>query len=358
MSGRIVVIGASHGGIDALRELVGQLPRGFPAPVFIVQHLGASSPSALPAILSQAGHLPASHPESVELFENGHIYVAPPDHHMLVRQGYVCLSQGPRENHFRPAIDALFRSAANAYGPAVVGVVLTGHLDDGTAGLMAIKDRGGIAVVQDPSEALAPSMPRSAFARVPVDHCCKLAQMGELLATLASDDPQSAAPGDFDDLIRIETRIAEGILDAADWDGLERLSAPSGLTCPECASALFELRDRRMIRFRCRAGHAFSALGLLGEQRRSRESHLAALFALLNEEVALARRLLDDPLNGPLSDPLNHPLARGIHDDVGLSERLGGAQRQAAQVWKWLCASAEPAAPDDGRNGSARAVSD
>ncbi len=324
MSGRIFVIGASHGGIDALRQLVSQLPASFPAPIFIVLHIGATSPGMLPVILGKAGRLPVAQPRDLEFFEPGRIYVAPPDHHMLVRQGYVRLSQGPRENHCRPAVDPLFRSAANEYGPAVVGVVLTGHLDDGTAGLMAIKDRGGLAVVQEPSEALAPSMPRSALAHVCVDRCCKLGEMADLIVNLANDDPDKPEPGDHDELIRIETRIAEGILDAADWSRFERMSAPSGLNCPDCSSALFELPDRRMLRFRCRAGHAFSALCLLGEQQRSREDHLAALFGLLNEEAALARRLL------------SAPSAQRVDTDAALRERLGGVEREAAQVWQWL----------------------
>ncbi|MBB5428950.1 two-component system chemotaxis response regulator CheB [Paraburkholderia atlantica] len=343
MSGRIFVIGASHGGIDALQQLVRQLPASFPAPVFIVQHIGAASPSMLPVILGKAARLPVTQPHNLEIFEKGRIYVAPPDHHMLVRQGYLRLSQGPRENHCRPAIDPLFRSASNAYGPAVVGVVLTGHLDDGTDGLMAIKDRGGIAVVQEPSEALAPSMPRSGLAHVCIDHCCKLGEMGELFVSLANDDPDTPVSGDYDELIRIETRIAEGILDTADWALFERMSAPSGLNCPECTSALFELRDRRMMRFRCRAGHAFSALCLLGEQQRSRDNHLAALFGLLNEEAALARRLL------------NARLAQRIDTDVALHERIGGAEREATQVWQWLCASERGASPPDGQPGSASA---
>ena len=227
MSGRIFVIGVSQGGIEALQQLVKQLPADFPAPLLIVQHLGARSPGTLPAILTKAGHLPAAHPNNAEFIEKGRIYVAPPDHHMLVRKGYIRLSQGPRENHCRPAIAPLFRSAANAYGPAVVGVVLTGYLDDGTAGLMAIKDRGGIAVVQDPSEAVAPSMPRSALAHVCVDHCCKLAEMGPLFVNLANDDPAAAESDEHDELIRIETRIAEGVLDPKNCSLFEKLSAPT-----------------------------------------------------------------------------------------------------------------------------------
>jgi two-component system chemotaxis response regulator CheB len=325
MKDRIFVIGASHGGIEALSQLIRQLPADFPAPVFIVQHIDASSPGMLPKILGRAGRLPAVHARNTEIFEKSRIYVAPADQHMLVQRGYIRLSQGPRENHTRPAIDPLFRSAAIAYGPAVVGVVLTGHLDDGTAGLMAIKDRGGIAVVQEPSEAAAPSMPRSAQANVCIDHCCKLAEMGDLLVTLAYDDLGPPEPGAHDKLIGIETRIAEGIPEAADWAALEALTVPSGLNCPECGSALLELRDERLLRFRCRAGHAFSAQSLFALQAESTENQLAALFGALSEEVKLGRRLLDSPI------------VRDAQTLAALKAQIGKAERAAAQVWHWMC---------------------
>jgi two-component system chemotaxis response regulator CheB len=139
MSTRIFVIGASHSGLQALCGLVARLPANFPAPVFIVQHTAREGRSRLPELLSKAGPLPASHPRAGESIRPGHIYVAPPDHHMLVRPKYVWLSRGPRENQIRPAVDPLFRSAALAYGAAVVGVVLTGYLDDGTAGAVSVK---------------------------------------------------------------------------------------------------------------------------------------------------------------------------------------------------------------------------
>jgi len=189
MGGRLFVIGASLSGIDALSRLMGQLPADFPAPIFIAQHVASHSPGLLPHILSQAGRLPAVHPRNADLIQAGRVYVAPPDRHMLVEKGYVKLSHGPHENLARPAIDPLFRSAAVAYGPAVVGVVLTGQLDDGTAGLLAIKDRAGTTIVQDPAEASASSMPQSALQHVPVDHCLGLDDMAALLVMLAHDDP-------------------------------------------------------------------------------------------------------------------------------------------------------------------------
>ncbi|SDE43993.1 chemotaxis protein CheB [Paraburkholderia lycopersici] len=324
MNGRIIVIGASYGGFEALSLLIAQLPANFPAPVFIVQHLGTSSTGALPRILGRAGCLPVAHPHHGEFIRGGRIYVAPPEQHMLVQQDHIELSHGPRENHFRPAVDPLFRSAAFAYGPAVVGVVLTGHLDDGTAGLMAIKDRGGTAVVQEPSEAIAPSMPASALSSVSVDHRCTLAEMGALLVTLANDDATTPTLVSNDELIATEVSLAEGNLAGAIWSKFEAMALPSGLTCPDCQTALFVLRDRRTIRFRCRAGHAFSARSLLCAQEELRESKLAALFGTLREAATLARLLLETRA------------AQNADFRVALSTSIDAAEREAAQVSEWL----------------------
>ena len=224
------MIGASLSGIDVLCRLLETLPAEFPAALFITQHVASHSPGMLPYILTKACRLPAVHPKSGELIQAGRIYVAPPDRHMLMRKGYVRLSHGPHENNARPAIDALFCSAAVAYGPAVVGVVLTGQLDDGTAGLLAIKDRGGTAVVQDPSEATAQSMPMSAIQHVAIDYCCKLVEMAPLFIKLANDDPAMQARPDLENLMEIENRIADGVFSVDDWWGLEQMSAPSGLS--------------------------------------------------------------------------------------------------------------------------------
>jgi two-component system chemotaxis response regulator CheB len=323
MTGRVIVIGASHGGIAALCALLKQLPANFPSPIFIAQHIGANSAGGLPRILGRAGQLPAVHPKNMEMIQGGRVYVAPPDFHMLVQRGYVWLSRGPRENNVRPAIDPLFRSAASAYGPAVVGVVLTGHLDDGTAGLMAIKDRGGIAVVQDPSEASAPSMPRSAQAHVCIDHCCKLAEMGEILVDLANDDADARASAP-DSLIEVETRIAGGEFELADWYDFEKHSVPSGWNCPDCHSALFEALDNRMTRFRCRSGHAFTARSLLEAFAESKERRLAGLFGALIEEATLARRVLNTSADRSV-DLLN-----------ALTERTRQIEREATKTGQLL----------------------
>src|SRR5437588_11068380 len=187
----IIVVGASAGGVEALVTLARSLQRNLQAAVFVVLHIPAQSPSLLPEILGRAGPLKAVQATDDMQIEQGHIYVAPPDHHMLMELGKVRVVRGPKENRHRPAVDPLFRSAALAYGPRVIGVILTGALDDGTAGLLAVKRRGGIAVVQDPSEAMYPSMPSSALAHVEVDHVLSLADIGPLLGRLASQEAKN-----------------------------------------------------------------------------------------------------------------------------------------------------------------------
>lgn len=191
----VVAIGTSAGGLDALRTLVAALPRDFLAPIAIVQHLSPDSPGILDDILRRSGALPATMPRTATRLRSGHIYVAPPDHHLVIEPGVAVPRHGPRENCFRPAIDQLFRSAAQVYGPRSIGVVLTGNLDDGTAGLHAIKQLGGIAVVQDPDEAEFPSMPRSAATYVRVDHVARLRDIAPLLVRLVARPPAGGAVG-------------------------------------------------------------------------------------------------------------------------------------------------------------------
>lgn len=325
MGDRVIVIGASLSGIDALTRLIGALPADFPAPIFITQHVAAHSPGLLPHILAEAGKLPAVHPKGREPIEVGRIYVAPPDRHMLLERGHVRLSHGPHENFARPAIDPMFRSAALAYGPAVVGVVLTGQLDDGTAGLLAIKDAGGIAIVQEPSEATARSMPTSALHHVNVDYCCKLAEMAKLLIALAEDPPAALGPATERNLLETENRIAQGIFNVDDWWHLEQLSLPSGLNCPICRSALYELKETRILRFRCRSGHAFSALTLLSGQADARENLMSSVFGALIEEVSLAKRMLNHS---------GHSAELQIVGGLGV--RIDDLEKEIAQVCDWL----------------------
>lgn len=334
MKNRIVVIGASLNGISALMRLVHDLPKDFRAPILITQHVAAHSPGALPHILSEAGPLPAVHAKDREALKPGVIYIAPPDRHMLVMDSRVRLSHGPKENLARPAVDPLFRTAAVAYGPAAVGVVLTGQLDDGTAGLLAIKDRGGYAIVQDPLEATAPSMPRSAYAHVKVDRMCKVAEMPALLVELVNDTPPASA-AEPTPLMEIENRIALGVSTVDDWWELERVSKPAGLSCPECQSSLYEIGDPRLLRFRCRSGHAYSAESLMSGQEEAREGLLASLFAALLEEASLAARLSRLPEHSP--DPVYVTY---------VAERAARLRAEAEQIGAWRRATAGLVEPE------------
>jgi two-component system chemotaxis response regulator CheB len=199
----IIVIGASSGGLEALKSLVGQLHPDFSGYIFIVWHIAPEYPSLLPEILSRAGNLPATHPADGQALQAGHIYVAPPDHHLLVQKEVVCVSRGPRENRFRPSIDVLFRSAAWA-----IGIVLSGSLDDGASGLYAIKAAGGKAIVQDPSDATYPDMSINAMKAVTADHVVPMSDMGELLMHLVAEDAGMQVENNMADNIEMEVKIA------------------------------------------------------------------------------------------------------------------------------------------------------
>ena len=287
----IIVVGASAGGVEALSQLVRGLPRDLPASVFIVLHISAQSPSILPEILSRAGNLPAAHAANGEAIEHGRIYVAPPDQHLLIEEGYVHVVRGPRENRHRPAVDPMFRSAALAYGPRVVGVILTGALDDGTAGMRSLKMRGGLSVIQDPREALYPGMPRSVEQNVQVDYCLPMAEIPPLLVRLANE---AIVKGEYpvpDDL-KTEAKIAEQNMNSQELiESVEQLGTRSLFTCPECHGLLWEMNDGKLLRFRCHVGHAFSVDSLMAEQTEVLEDALWSALRSLEEKVALARNM-------------------------------------------------------------------
>jgi two-component system chemotaxis response regulator CheB len=285
----IVTIGVSADGLDALKTIVGNLPADFPAAVFIVRHIGAGGRRLLADILSRSGPLRAVYPEDRDPIQPGHIYVAPPDHHLSLEGGCVRVTHGPKENRHRPSVDVLFRSAALAYGAKVVGVVLTGNLNDGTAGLLAIKKCGGVAVVQDPAEAPCPSMPRSAVERVSVDHCLPVSGIAPVLSTLARDSANEDCPAPSE--MEAEVKIATGEITAL--EAVEKFGKLSEFTCPDCHGVLWELNDNDLLRYRCRAGHAYMAEGLHEEQSDVEENTLWEAFRALEEGAALARRIAE-----------------------------------------------------------------
>lgn len=305
----IVVIGASAGGVEALAELFSQMPPDVPASFFVVLHVPERGTSVLPEILSRHGPLPARHPADGAVIEPGGVYVAPPGHHLLVKRGRVRVVRGPRENGARPAVDPLFRSAAAAYGPRVVAVVLSGTLDDGTAGLQTVKGRGGTAVVQDPEEALYAGMPRSAVENVPVDHVLTLARIAPLLVRLANTPVvETKGGGEVPDDIRDEidaVEMAPRLVHAGDHPG-----TPSGYTCPECHGALWEIQEGELVRFRCRVGHAYSVETLLSEQGTAMEAALWTALRALEERAALSKGMAER-----MERRGQHRLAARYHDD-------------------------------------------
>ena len=289
-----IVIGASAGGVQALTQLVSDLPANLPAAVFIVLHIPGNVPSLLPAILTRTSQLPVAHASDGEKIEQRRIYVAPPDHHLLIENDRVKLVRGPKENLHRPSIDTLFRSAARWAGPRVIGVVLTGARDDGSVGMQAIKQRGGIAIVQDPFDAAFPSMPMSVMQEIRVDYSVPLREMAALLNELSRQTTEEEGRYPVPDQIEIETRIAEQQMEADELiASVERLGKISKLTCPDCNGALWEIDDRELLRYRCHVGHAYSAEALSNGQSDMLEMALWSAVRALEEKMVLSKRIVE-----------------------------------------------------------------
>jgi two-component system chemotaxis response regulator CheB len=288
----LIVVGASAGGVEALQALVAGLPVDLPATVLVVLHLPEGGRSVLPEILTRCGPLPALHPDDGHPLRHGEILVAPPDRHLTVRDGAARLSHGPRENGHQPAVDPLFRAAARWRGPRVIGVILSGTLDDGTSGQAAVAAQGGITVVQDPDEALYPGMPLSVLDHVPVDHIASAAELGGLLGRLSRErfdvkpgtlsPPRTAAHGrEPADVISNDPTSTEPRDPSGD---------PAGLGCPQCGGSLYEIGDGYLLRYRCRVGHAWSPDSLLAEQSDALESALWLALRTLEDRGSLCRR--------------------------------------------------------------------
>jgi two-component system chemotaxis response regulator CheB len=291
----IIVIGASAGGIQALTTLVAGLARDFPASLLVVVHIPPYAISRLPEILSRSGPLPAAHARHGEAIEPGRIYIAPPDRHLLVRAGWIELSRGPRENHCRPAIDPLFRTAARVYGARVIGIILSGALYDGSMGLLAIKTRGGMAIVQDPQEAIVDSMPRRAIERVEAEHVLPVAEMAAALTDLIRQPVIAQGGTSMENAIdpeeRLEAVIAEDFVEQAS-DG--RIEETTIFTCPDCGGVLWqgaEGSEGSVLRFRCHVGHAFAPEVLLSQKSEELETALWSSLRLLKEKATLTLQL-------------------------------------------------------------------
>jgi two-component system chemotaxis response regulator CheB len=285
----VVAVGASAGGVEALTQFVAGLPEDLPFAVLVALHLPANAPSVLARILDRSGPLPAMAARDNSPLEAGTIYVAVPDHHLLVADHRVVLSEGPTENGHRPAINALFRSVALSFGPRAVGVVMSGVLDDGVLGIAAIRSRGGITIAQDPDDALFPAMPINALDAGVIEHTAAAADVGKLLAKLSEKVIEERAM-EPDNGMELENRIAMGRRFSTSFDS-EQLGPPSGYTCPDCNGSLMTVSERN---FRCRVGHAWTADSLLKARDDEVEGALWIALRSLQEKARLSRKLADN----------------------------------------------------------------
>jgi len=307
----IVVIGSSAGGVNALQELVSHLPADFSGSIFVVQHLAAYTTSVLPAILSRCGPLEAVHPHDGDPILPGRIYIAPPDHHLLIEKkeetgqqqaGYILVRKGPKENRFRPSIDALFRSAAYSFGSRVIGVVLTGLLNDGTSGMWTVNRLGGVSIVQQPDDAMYSSMPESVLEYVDVNYVVPLAEVPQLLIQLTSEsifdvpDPNENLADRMlvaDELNRIKTEVDVAAQVSPFDRGILSMGALTPLTCPECNGALVSFQEGHLIRYRCHTGHSYTASTLMADVTKAIEDTMWQSVRGLEESILLLNQAAD-----------------------------------------------------------------
>jgi len=293
---KVVVIGGSQGAIEALLQIMSSLPADLPTALFVVVHVPIEADSYLPKILERAGHLKVQSAKDGEPIRPGAVYVAPPDYHLTVEGRTVQVHKGPRENRHRPAIDPLFRSAARAFGPGAIAVILSGNLDDGSAGSFAVRQRGGIAIVQDPADAQASEMPRRALEyggadyRLPSqDIAPKLIELIHSRETVMKGSRRArkthkTKKNESDREIRGNEEVAYST---------EGSGNPSVFACPECHGVLWQVRDGRFRRYRCRVGHAYSPASLKAEMDQSGERALWAAMRALEEKAAMGRRMMN-----------------------------------------------------------------
>ncbi|RVU14649.1 chemotaxis protein CheB [Methylobacterium oryzihabitans] len=286
----IIVIGGSSGATAPLKAILHALPPDLAAAVFVVLHVPARSLGLLATVTAAAASLPVQAASDGLAIRPGQIYLGVPDHHLLLAEGLIRLGRGPRENMARPSIDPLFRSAAVAYGPRVIGVLLSGLLNDGASGLEAIGRCGGVTIVQDPADALADEMPRSALAAVNVDLTIPGARIGDVLADLVREAPGPARPVPAE--IRLEVDIAAG--ERIDSGVLRRLGDPVALTCPHCSGVLSDIRGASPLRFRCQVGHAFTAEAVAHEQEGAVDEALRVALRIIEERAELVERMAEE----------------------------------------------------------------
>jgi two-component system, chemotaxis family, protein-glutamate methylesterase/glutaminase len=322
---QVIVVGTSAGGMDALLKLIAPLRKDFPAPLFVVQHRAPDTAGdVLVRALQKRARLTCKQPRDGEKFQPGHLYLAPSDHHMLLIKGKIVISKGARENRSRPAIDPLFRSAAVAYGARTVGVLLTGYLDDGTSGLLAIQRCGGICVVQDPKDASYPDMPQHALNNLKPDHCLPVRAMGHLLNQIVRRPIGKSPPVPED--IASEAVIAERVV--SDVKAVEHLGKQVPFNCPNCGGVLWEMKKGKLLRYRCHTGHAFTSDVLLAEQAMR-----------IEETLWVALRMFEERKN------LLNTTARSDHHRVNraAAERAKESQVHIERIRAILLSSIKPA---------------
>jgi two-component system chemotaxis response regulator CheB len=331
---RLVVVGGSAGGLEALTRVVAQLPGDLPAAVLAVIHFPTTGISRLADILARRSALRVRLARQDEPIEAGHVYVPPPNRHLLAGRGVIRLSAAPRENGHRPAIDPLFRSAARHYGAAATGVILCGNLDDGSAGLVAIRRAGGVGVVVDPDSCAFADMPRNAIMVGEPDHVTALDAMGGLIDRLVRRPLAVPAGPGVVRAVDEEERMADD--EDTVW-GDDRPGRPSGYTCPECHGVLWEIDQPGMPRFACRIGHRLSAESLVESRDEEIEGALWAAVRSLEEQASLARRLCDRAAE----------LGHG-HTEERFRHRAEEAKRQAEVLRNVALRPLEPPASEAG----------
>ena len=319
----IIVVGTSAGGLEALLALLGALPPDLQASIFVVLHTSPESPGLLAHILDRGGKLPAVTAQDRERFQKSRVYVPPPDRHLLLEPGIVRVTRGPKENRFRPAIDPLFRSAAQTYGPRVIGVILTGYLDDGTAGLWTVKRLGGTAIVQDPADALVPFMPLNAVTHVKVDYCLPLQEIAPLLVRLTTEAAEDKGAYPVPKEVEIEVNIAkeQKAIDA----GVLKLGEPSNYACPECHGVLLQMKEGTLFRFRCHTGHAYSLESLLTDITEKMDDALWNSIRAFEEGELFMRHMAEH-----LGQGNSNQSAESVLERAEETRRRVGLMRQAA----------------------------
>jgi two-component system chemotaxis response regulator CheB len=308
---RVIVIGTSAGGLEALTELIAQFRD--PAPILVVQHISADATgNVLLDALNKLGTLKCVHAKNGTMLAPGHLYLAPSDHHLMVDgEAKLLVTKGAQENRWRPAIDPLFRSAGIEFRNKVIGILLTGYLDDGTSGLKVIERCGGICIVQDPSDAQYPDMPKNALNQIKVDHCLPISQMGSLLYKLIAKKPgkQKKIPKD----ILIEAEIAKHVL--SDLPSVNALGNQVPFNCPGCGGVLWQINQDSAKRYRCHTGHAYTAASLLAEQTKKIEETMWVALRMFEERKNLLTTLAKDQTGAPKRFSLERANASQVHID-------------------------------------------